>query len=203
MTHQTPEQILKSLDKPGAGIPWYFRLANRILLKPLVVRKFTWQQCEENFLSVNEKLKRELEGLTQEQLEKRILVSPIVGIEDSSRYWSIAMTLRHLCIVHPLMKEVVIRLAKEETIPVKVDTASVKPELEKNSSQAVQDYFSLIQTILPDIKNSIPKEFGLTKTFSHPWFGEMTAKDWFWLLGAHTGIHLKQIRKIKEQLPLI
>jgi len=35
-------------------------------------------------------------------------------------------------------------------------------------------------------------------TFPHPWFGDMTYRDWAALVGSHMGIHRKQISSILE-----
>ena len=30
----------------------------------------------------------------------------------------------------------------------------------------------------------------------HPWFGQLTARQWHWLAGAHQGLHGRQVRRI-------
>jgi hypothetical protein len=196
---KTPEEIQASLAPPGAGIPLLNRWLGRFLLKPLVMRRTPWEVSEKRFQSVHEKFKRELATFQLQALTERVLVPPMRGLEDSSRYWSAAMCARHLTIVGKEMELVLSKLTHEEGIHRVADTAAVKPELSKNEPSAIQEYIdfgdSLIQRIQAAVGNRDSRA-----TFAHPWFGPMTAKEWMALLSMHTRIHLEQVRTIRAGL---
>ena len=196
---KTPEEIQASLAPPGAGIPLLNRWLGRFLLKPLVMRRTPWEVSEKRFQRVHEKFKRELTSFQPQSLTERVLVPPMRGLEDNSRYWSAAMCARHLTIVGKEMELVLSKLTHEEGIHRVADTAAVKPELSKNDPSAIQEYIdfgdSLIQRIQAAVGNRDSRA-----TFVHPWFGPMTAKEWMALLPLHTQIHLEQLRAIRAGL---
>lgn len=189
------------LDPPGAGLPWHQKLILKYYVGPFVAAKTDWNISEARFYRLTNQINTELEGLTEDQLQKKILVPPQQGLEDSSRYWSIAMALEHLVIVGKGIFYAINELSAHRAPFGKADTAAVKP-LGKMSAQDTQllferfcttDYKKMIDTIQD--RNSDLK-------FQHPWFGPMNAKQWFWLLPIHHNIHLKQIREIKKSLAL-
>ena len=194
-----------TLDRPGAGIPFHLRILNQFLLKPLVIRKTSWIECEKNFTLSNEKFLMTLHDthkIHRDFLFQKSLVPPQMGLEDSSRYWSMAMTAAHLMILGEKMQQVIVLLCNGMPIHEEVDIAAVKPSDQHNNDQSIANYKSFSKSALTFIQNGIKNETDKHSKNSHyhPWFGDMRPKDWLWLLGTHTQIHLKQIRKIKSQL---
>ncbi len=196
---KTPEEIQASLAPPGAGIPLLNRWLGRFLLKPLVMRRTPWEVSEARFQSVHEKFKRELALFQPQSLTERVLVPPMQGLEDSSRYWSAAMCARHLTIVGKEMEALIAKLTHEEGIHRVADTAAVKPELGKNDPSAIQEYFDFGDSLIQRIQASVGSR-NARATFAHPWFGPMTAKEWMALLSMHTRVHLQQLRAIRGGL---
>lgn len=197
------DQVIKSLDKPGAGISLPARILLKIVIKKFVVRPRTWDECENQIQHLHKKLLRELENVTLELLTTRALVPAQRGLEDSSRFWSIAMTLQHLMIVGAGLQKFIIELGLGQKPTQVADTALVKPENLEYDLNIISDYKEFTENIIPNIKSTTSKnlsDLNLKLTHAHPWFGEMTAKDWFWLIGAHMGLHLKQIREIKKAI---
>lgn len=195
---QTPAQIQASLDAPGAGIPWHHRLIIHLLVRPLVERRASWQACEVAFASSTQQLRSATEGLGPDQLETRVLVPRLIGLEDSSRYWSVAMTCRHLEIVGSLIVEVVGRLSRGEVIAERVDFAAVKPV--PVPASAVSEYQTFAQSVPGRLASQVVDPHALG-TVPHPWFGKLDAKGWLWLLGFHSWVHLRQVRAIRARLP--
>jgi len=56
-----------------------------------------------------------------------------MGIEDSSRYWSVAMALEHLGEVGLNIAVGIVELSRNMTVTVKVDIAELKPKGAKAS----------------------------------------------------------------------
>jgi len=193
-----PEQEPK-LKPPGAGVPWYEFLMLRFYYKPFVAERAPWEQSTEGFAKITARMEKEIEGLTPEQLTKKILIPPMSGLEDSSRYWSAAMTLEHLVIVGRGMIGVVRNLSEGRVPPGKASTATVKPSGKFKPEDAVSAFrqFANVEfpALLPSLKNRDSKT-----TFGHPWLGQTTARGWYWLLAAHHAVHLKQLREITKGL---
>jgi hypothetical protein len=196
---RTPEQIVASLEKPGAGIPWHHRLFNHALVAPLVARNASWAWSRRRFIETSAAVVEVASGLSEEALKTRVLVPRLLGLEDSSRYWSIAMTARHLNVVGSLMAQVIVRLSHGETIAARVDFAAVKPELERNATESIAEYLAFVQTV-PEMLDTKGGNRSSPATMPHPWFGALNAKGWYWLLGTHTRVHLRQAREIRQRL---
>lgn len=194
----TDEHIQASLDAPGAGIPWHHRLIIHLAIRPLVERRASWRDCEVSFAGITEQLRHTVEGLTAAQLETRVLVPRLIGLEDSSRYWSVAMTCRHLEIVGSLIVDVVGRLSRGEVIAERVDFAAVKPV--PVPASAVNEYQRFARSVPDRLASQVvnPQAVG---TVPHPWFGALDARGWLWLLGFHSWVHLRQVRAIRARLP--
>lgn len=190
------------LAPPGAGVPFQQKMMMRYFVRPFVAGRTPWEVSENNFRKINEKILKTLDGLTEAQLTTKILVPPQLGLEDSSRYWSIKMVLEHLLIVSGQMIQLIPALSQGVIPNGKADTAAVKPKNEIGLHEIVQNFKKLISTDFDQLNSSITNRNSKTR-FHHPWFGDMTAKQWYWLLPMHHGLHLKQIREIKNRLPLI
>lgn len=195
----TQEPVLAA---PGAGIPFPQKMVMRFFVKPFVAGRTSWETSETNFHKINKKILSAIEGLTSHQLTTRILVPPQRGLEDSSRYWSIKMVLEHLLIVSGQMMQLIPSLSQEIVPNEKVDIAKVKPKNELNLETTVENFKRLISTDFDQLNKAVTNRSSTAK-FYHPWFGDMNAQQWYWLLAMHHGLHLKQIREIKKRLPLI
>ena len=193
------QQIIAQLQKPGAGLPLPARILNFLYLKPFVIKRADWDISFQNIQIAQEKIKIELMGLRDEALTKRVLIPPQIGLEDSSRYWSVAMTTRHLTIVGTHMQKAIIELSQGIDRTGVIGTAEVKPEEEKNRADSAKEFILFADSVLEKIKSSV-KNQNSKATARHPWFGPLNCKDWMWVFAAHNFIHLKQIRKIKQGL---
>lgn len=193
------ESSAPRLAPPGAGIPLYQIVALRLMVKPLIANRSPWEESQENFLRITRKIRRELEGLSPEQLEKKVLIEPMTGLEDSSRYWSIAMTLDHVLIVARQMAMLIKELDAGRTPPGVASTAAVKPSGAPTANEILASFDQFCDVEFPALLPSLQNRQSPVK-FLHPWFGPMKAQAWYWLLGTHHGLHLKQIRAIKKGL---
>ncbi len=209
MTHpsnQNDDAIQATLGKPGDGIPLPARWVLKHFVKPFVVRKTDWERCSLHFEKNHQRIKQEILATPVPLWTQRVLVDPIRGLEDSSRYWSIAMTARHLVRVGEGVEAILTGLAQGiESLP-KADTAAVKPESQYNHAESVTRYFEFGDSLVPRIQKKLEApsmNLQSQRTHPHPWFGEMKVKDWYWLLGTHGQIHLTQIRAIRKGLPSV
>lgn len=186
------------LAPPGAGIPLAQRLALRYLVKPLKLRSVTFDEAERLWLAANAKLIKELGEIPRFDVTTRVLVPPQRGLEDSSRFWSIAMTARHLTIVGAGIEQLIVGLSEGRTDLPSADTAGVKPELERNHSAAIDEYLNFSRDFHTRVRSATANKESAA-THPHPWFGAMNLRQWYWLMSTHTQIHRKQIREICKQ----
>lgn len=118
-------------------------------------------------------------------------------MEDSSRYWSVFMTLDHLRIVNMGIADTIRLLGLGQVPARRADTATVKPSPEA-AIGAVDDFAlscNLIERCaaqLTDLRTEV--------RYDHPWFGPLDAAGWYFVAGFHLGLHRKQIEKIIRHL---
>jgi hypothetical protein len=191
--------MIVKLKDPGVGPPWIARAFNRWLIKPLVIRRAAWPTSIITLDKAQAKLERQLKMFSPEEAIERVLVPPQTGLEDSSRYWSAALTARHLTIVGTAIESAIIELSHNRLPKQKADTAKVKPELELNEFDSIVKFLEFSKDQSKRIESKVAHRDSQVK-HAHPWFGEMTAKDWLWLLGVHSLIHLRQLNNIKMGL---
>lgn len=129
--------------------------------------------------------------------QRQVLITRLRGMEDSSRYWSVFMTIQHLNIVNRGTTKLISDLVSGEVPQRVVSTADVKPSTNADSSvvnefETVCDDFQKTISQFPDLKTSL--------TWAHPWFGELNAERWHFFSGFHMGLHRQQIIAIKKGL---
>lgn len=180
------------LDAPGAGLPavelaWLkimFRVACRLISKRTGL---SWFQHEGNKIIALVRQIPPLRGTIP------VLIKRIVGIEDSSRYWSAFMVLDHLRIVDEGITQIVTALTDDRLFGQEVRIQDVKPSPQSGPEaidrfcDAVANYESTIDQL---------GMLGRTMLHAHPWFGPMTAHDWHCLAAIHHWVHRRQLERI-------
>ena len=180
------------LAAPGAGLPWLENRIARILLG--TKRRFgTPASFVAQFQGERERIERLIKDCAEERLLQRVLISRLPGLEDSSRYWSVAMTLEHLRIVHYAFVGVLTALAEEKIPAGEASTAAVKPHVEVGVD-VIAEYETSCDVLMACVAGI--REFRTKARFPHPWFGPMDAHGWLALAGGHMGIHRRQIERI-------
>lgn len=184
----------KSLQPPGAGLPPLEAFISRHVVFPLATFILDDPLARALFLREGEQIARLAEGLEVGRLEKKVLIPRITGIEDSSRNWSVAMTLEHLLITGEAMMNMILTLRQGQKSPVKVDTADVKP-----TGTGLDDVLSRYEQFQKrfDQMVAVPfQPYELLSSHDHPWFGALNARQWHVLAAIHTRIHRVQIARI-------
>lgn len=186
------------LDKPGAGLPFYeWAVANYILV-PIRLHTTSVEKALAEFESETAQMNAIASKLTTAQLGEQRLIPRLAGLEDSSRYWSVAMALEHLVIVNSRAILLVKALSKGTSPPGKSSTADVKPG-EVDASTIVSKFLANSQKYL-EVISTLNLEAHPQVTFDHPWFGKMNAKQWVLFAAPHMGIHRRQIGEIVSRL---
>ncbi|MDB6005141.1 MAG: hypothetical protein JWR15_2128 [Prosthecobacter sp.] len=180
------------LEPPGAGLPtielWVARLmfarTRRRGNREIFVAKFKQEHAAIRTL---------VNSCPEAQRGERVLITRLRGLEDSSRHWSVWMTLDHLRIIHTGLIRVINALTHGKVPPGKASTAAVKPSatvtaaVEADFERSCDDVLAAINEA-PDLKTKL--------RFAHPWFGPLDAFGWAAMAGTHLGIHRAQIESI-------
>lgn len=180
------------LAPPGAGLPFPENLIARVLLG---LKRATGnpQSFTARFIAERALIRGLVAGKEDAVLSKRVLIARPPGLEDSSRYWSVWMTLDHLRIVHHAFIGVLESLAAGRVPEGEASTAAVKPD-EQVTGAVVAEYEASCDALLATI--GLIRDFKTQAKFPHPWFGPMDAHGWLALSGGHMGIHRVQIGRV-------
>ena len=185
-----------NLAPPGAGLPKVELFVARI--------GFAFSRAISSRESVNARFQREREtiarlvkSLDADLASQRVLIARPRGLEDSSRYWSLWMTLEHLRMVHHGITRTIQALAAGIAPKGSASTAAVKPGPDVNAT-VVEEYEKSCDRLLVTAKEI--DDLRTNVRYAHPWFGALDAAGWHALSASHLGIHRVQIERIAEQL---
>lgn len=180
------------LAAPGAGLPGYELRIARLLFN---LRAWTHdrRRIDAFFRRERALVADLLRACPAGRRGERVLIPRPRGLEDSSRHWSVLMTLEHLRLVN-LVCAAVIRDLSEGRVPAgKASTADVKPSPDVTES-VVAAYEASCDEVLAAVASA--KDLDDAARFPHPWFGPMSARRWHVLAAVHLGLHRGQIEAI-------
>lgn len=186
------------LAPPGAGIPFFQRMVLRYVFFPKYSKKMTWEGSQEFFRKEGLKLLKLAIEAPPERINRPALVKPMVGLEDSSRYWSIAMVMEHLMIVGKAIADGVLLLTHGRTPQTKVDTAKVKPFENLPANVVIPQFQTFLEDFLRRTSGDIGDR-GAEARHLHPWFGLLNARQWMALAALHQRLHRKQAEAIRRE----
>ena len=180
------------LAPPGAGLPiielWVARL-----LFALTRRRGNRETFVTKFDRERTAIRVLVDSCPETKRGEQVLITRLRGLEDSSRNWSVWMTLDHLRITNTALTRVITALTHGRVPPGKASTASVKPSasvtavVEADFERSCDGVLAAI-TEASDLKSKV--------RFAHPWFGPLDAFGWAAMAGTHMGIHRAQIQSI-------
>ncbi len=187
------------LAAPGAGLPWIeLQVAKQI---------FRWQLRRSNrgsaaalIRSERAEILRLAKSCDENSCNQRVLIKRMTGMEDSSRHWSMFMTIDHLQIVNTLVAEAITLLGHGKIPEQEASTATVKP-----SANAGPSVFTLFEKSCEEILRAADaiQDLHTTTRYAHPWFGPLDAAAWHFMAGFHMRLHRAQIEAILRDLRLV
>ena len=184
------------LDKPEAGLPLVELAVAKYIMFPMLRNLTSKEKAIDVFAEETERIIALIAELKPDLLTERRLIPRLKGLEDSSRYWSVAMTIEHLVIVGGGIAQVIVDLSKNggSKRPPR-GTADVKPNPDVDAQKIINKFKQMSDAFIAEMK---PLNVGAfpSATFLHPWFGQLNAHSWLTLAGMHQRIHRKQIEKI-------
>jgi hypothetical protein len=180
------------LAAPGAGLPGIELQIARVLF---TLRAWTHdrQRIDALFRQERALVSELVKGCPAGRLGQRVLIPRPRGLEDSSRHWSILMTLDHLRIVNLACASIIRELSEGRVPAGKASTADVKPSPDITES-VLETYEASCDEVLAAVASA--KDLDDAARFPHPWFGPMSARRWHVLAAVHLGLHRKQLEAI-------
>jgi len=184
------------LAAPGAGLPGIELQIARVLF---ALRAWTHDRQRIDALFRRERaLVAELvRSCPAGRAGERVLIPRPRGLEDSSRHWSVLMTLDHLRIVNLACASIIRELSEGRVPAGKASTADVKPSPDVTES-VLAAYEASCDEVLAAVASA--KDLDDPARFPHPWFGPMSARRWHVLAAVHLGLHRRQIEAILVRL---
>lgn len=180
------------LAPPGAGLPKLeLFIARRIFSRWR--RTGNRERFDARFQQERETIRTMLRGCDAESAGRRVLIKRPRGLEDSSRYWSVWMTLDHLRIVHGSIIRVIGALTGGAPMERAASTALVKPSPEVTAA-VVAAYEKSCDDLLATV--AARGDLRTESRYAHPWFGPLDAAGWHALASNHLQIHRVQIERI-------
>lgn len=189
------------LQAPGAGLPFSQRIFLKWITGPILSKRKSPAECRADYERLVDKFIQKASQVPAELRATRVLVEPMAGLEDSSRFWSLSGVAEHLLIVSRGMESIILSLSAGKIPGVKADVAAVKPRHQEDSLGEYVNYAPALMKRIDDRLAEPGMNFHSPLKFVHPWFGGITARQWYWLLSAHQGIHYRQAKSIIEKLP--
>jgi len=182
---------------PGAGLPPVEAFMSRYIIFPVASQLFPLEKAAPLLVQTGETLLQQFNALSPIQQQTPVLIPRLMGLEDSSRNWSPQMVLEHLLITGEAMLVMATELANNQQPTTVVSTAAVKPQT-TTPITCVEAYKTWLHTYQTKVTTllTLPKPALTTRTHPHPWFGEMTAKQWLVLNTMHHILHQRQFNKI-------
>ncbi len=180
------------LAPPGAGLPRVELLVARALFR-VQVWTGSRRSFEKRFGQERERIRELIQNCDPELGARRVLIRRIAGLEDSSRNWSVWMTLDHLRIVNHSIAEVIRALVKGAMPEGTASTAAVKP-----SETVTADILTAYEESCDVLRRVVAQSADLNTQirFRHPWFGPLNAYRWLVISAVHMRIHRAQIERI-------
>ncbi|MCK5854975.1 MAG: hypothetical protein KAG56_07110 [Sulfurovaceae bacterium] len=198
MQHQDSQEIIKELGTSGAGISLVRVLLAKHIFFPLLNRFISWDKAWDIFDNEGQKILNLSRTLNKEQLFERMLVPKLFGLEDNSRYYSVAMTLEHLLMVGGALQVRIPILSRGKKLNKYIKIEDVKPykEIDEN---VINDFEKFLNTYREKLEKNI-EDIHINNTSTHPWFGEFNPKQWSILAMVHQIVHRRQIEAILSKL---
>jgi hypothetical protein len=192
-----PSPTAPALAAPGAGLPRFELVIARLL--------FRWKRSQATNESTTALIRDErrrigalVETCPAALRSERVLIPRPRGLEDSSRFWSVLMTLDHLRIVNGSVVVAVNELVAGRVPSRTASTAAVKPSPDVTDSVVVA-FESSCDALLAAGANAATLH--TPSRYRHPWFGPLDAFGWKFMGAYHLGLHRGQLATIIALLP--
>jgi len=192
------QELIEGLGKAGGGLSRGRAFFLKYLGFPVLNSLITWDKALKIFEKEGELIVQLANTVSKNKQQERILVPKLFGLEDNSRYYSIAMVLRHLLIVGNALQDRIPSLSQGKKLEKAIKIEEYKPYeiIDENIIQEYEIFFKGFKEILESKVDNIYLE----NSHEHPWFGNLKAKEWAVMGAIHQMVHRRQIEAIIKDL---
>lgn len=184
------------LAAPGAGLPKPELFIARLIFGRFR-RKMSRDQVTSLFKAERDLILQLAESCAPADGVRPVLIKRLRGLEDSSRNWSVYMTLEHLRIVNAAVADCISALVAGTVPPGAASTAAVKPAPGIDAT-VVKSFSNGCDELLQEIL--AVSSLKTAAKYPHPWFGPLDAAGWHAMGAFHMRLHRAQIEKIVGSL---
>jgi len=180
------------LERPGAGLPLPQLLLSRLILA-VASAMDSRESALRRFNTEAGRIHRLVEPLDDAIGARPVLVPRLLGLEDSSRFWSPFMVVEHLVIVNMNMLRIMSDMVAGRLHPDPARIEDFKP-----APSAGRTSLAAFDRLVEQFNAQVPQWSDLRTRCRHvhPWFGPLGAHRWLSLAGLHHGIHRRQLKRI-------
>jgi len=188
----------KGLAPAGAGLSKGRALFLRHVGFPLLKRTVSFEWALEHFEREGRRIVELTAPFDEEALFTRVMVPPLFGLEDNSRYYSVAMVLEHLLIVGNALQNRIPALSRGEKLAQEVRIENYKPytDIGPDVVTRYRAFVGYFREKLLEKMDDIYRE----NRHEHPWFGPLNPKEWMVMGAIHQTVHRRQIEAISKRI---
>jgi len=182
------------LAPAGAGLSKGRALFLRHIGFPLLKRVISFERALARFEKEGWRIVALCNRLDEARLFERVLVPPLFGLEENSRFYSVAMTVAHLHTVGLALERRIPALSRGERFAQEVRIEDFKPYREI-PADVVEQYARFIENFRKNLTQNLGDIY-LNNRYEHPWFGPLNPKEWMVMGMIHQIVHRRQIEAI-------
>ena len=188
------QELVKDLGKAGGGLSSGRAFFLKYLGFPLLNSIISWDRALDIFEKEGEKVLSLARFMEKDKLFERVLVPKLFGLEDNSRYYSVAMVLEHLVVVGTALQNRIPSLSQGKSLDKEIKIEDYKPYMEIDNT-IINQYEIFLHSFRKEVEENVDNIY-LENRHEHPWFGELKAKDWSVMGAIHQIVHRRQIEAI-------
>ncbi|NCA72141.1 MAG: DinB family protein [Sphingobacteriia bacterium] len=183
-------------DPARPGIPWHERRIADVALR-LYASLHSPAAILESFRHDALRAGMLARGLSETQGRTPVRIARFPGIESSSRNWSVYMTLDHLVMVNTAIMVLLHAICSDHNHGAEIGLEDVEPHRDAGPDRipaleaAVERYSDLVERLGP---------LRSRERHPHPWFGQLSARQWHAVAAIHNRTHRIQIERILRRL---
>lgn len=188
------------LKPPGAGLPGWERQVLDLSLK-VASTVVSDRNALNMFRNETNLLIQLAEGDESYDPFQKLVIPRVIGIEDSSRNWSVMMVIEHLCLANRDILTAIQALFEGITPRGEIDIALYKPspdityEIMNHYREVTDEYLMTVERLI-----ETRGRLQTAARFRHPWFGLLNAHQWHCFAAFHQRIHRRQAQKLIAML---
>lgn len=166
----------------------------RNVFMPLASTLTTWSRARTLFIKEGESILELTSQIASADLNEKVQIPKMIGLDSSSTNWSVSMTLEHLMISSRQIADVLIDLSWGRKPDYRIDLNSSQPSGKemKDARKVFRPFLGMISLKL----DSQVDDWSSTLEHPHPWFGPLNARQWHCLMAWHQRLHRRQIQSI-------